>query len=255
MRAIPSPARRPPPTIIRSGPMGSAVRLTSFIGAQLGKEPRYGVIGLGAGLDRRPCRLRRDVALLRDRSHGRRHRQVAAVHLPHQLPWQVRHRLGDARLTIAKEQDESFDLLIVDAFSSDAIPMHLLTAEAIALYATKLKPEGAGVLHISNRYLDLEAVLATTIPKIAGPACARDRGRHGRRLHRHRLDRRGLRQEHAGHRPVSRSFRARATFTKAASGPGPTIPPIFWGPSCPSSARRRLLSHTSPGCTARAGPL
>ncbi len=46
--------------------------------------------------------------------------------------------------------------------------MHLLTAEAIALYATKLKPEGAGVLHISNRYLDLEAVLATTIPKVAG---------------------------------------------------------------------------------------
>ena len=64
--------------------------------------------------------------------------------------------LGDARLTLAREPDESFDLLIVDAFSSDAIPMHLLTAEAIALYASKLKPLGIGVLHISNRYLDLE---------------------------------------------------------------------------------------------------
>jgi hypothetical protein len=76
--------------------------------------------------------------------------------------------VGDARLTMAKEADESFDLLVVDAFSSDAIPMHLLTAEAIALYAQKLKPTGAGVLHISNRYLDLEAVLATTIPKVPG---------------------------------------------------------------------------------------
>jgi hypothetical protein len=76
--------------------------------------------------------------------------------------------LGDARLTFGREQDESFDLLIVDAFSSDAIPMHLLTVEALSLYASKLKPSGIGVLHISNRYLDLEAVLGSTLPSAGG---------------------------------------------------------------------------------------
>ena len=79
--------------------------------------------------------------------------------------------LGDARLTIAREPDHSYDLIIVDAFSSDAIPVHLLTADAIKLYASKLKPDGAMLLHISNRYLDLESVLAATanlVPDLDG---------------------------------------------------------------------------------------
>ena len=63
--------------------------------------------------------------------------------------------IGDARLTLGKEKDASFDLLLIDAFSSDAVPMHLLTVESLSLYAAKLKPGGLGVLHISNRYLDL----------------------------------------------------------------------------------------------------
>ena len=79
--------------------------------------------------------------------------------------------LGDARLTIAREPDHSYDLIVVDAFSSDAIPVHLLTADAIKLYASKLKPDGAVLLHISNRYLDLESVLAATtglVPNMDG---------------------------------------------------------------------------------------
>ncbi len=76
--------------------------------------------------------------------------------------------IGDARLTVAKEPDESFDLLVIDAFSSDAVPMHLLTREALSLYVSKLKPEGVGVLHISNRYLDLEGVLNATVQGIEG---------------------------------------------------------------------------------------
>ena len=71
--------------------------------------------------------------------------------------------LGDARLTMAKEQDESFDLFIIDAFSSDAMPVHLMTAEAMRLYLDKLKPDGVVLLHISNRYLDLDSVLGATI--------------------------------------------------------------------------------------------
>jgi spermidine synthase len=70
--------------------------------------------------------------------------------------------LGDARLTLSKEADETFDLIIVDAFSSDAVPVHLMTAEAMKLYASKLRRGGVAVLHISNRYLDLATVVGAT---------------------------------------------------------------------------------------------
>lgn len=63
--------------------------------------------------------------------------------------------LGDARLGIQGVPDNSFDVLVVDAFSSDAVPAHLLTKEAIALYLQKLSPNGAVILHLSNRNLDL----------------------------------------------------------------------------------------------------
>lgn len=68
--------------------------------------------------------------------------------------------LGDGRLTIAGA--EPMDLIIVDAFTSDAIPVHLLTAEALRLYAGRLKPGGLVALHLSNRYLDLAPVVAAT---------------------------------------------------------------------------------------------
>ena len=74
--------------------------------------------------------------------------------------------VGDARLTVAKEPDRSFDLILVDAFSSDAVPVHLMTAEALQLYAGKLKDDGILVLHISNRYLDLDSVLGATLPLV-----------------------------------------------------------------------------------------
>ena len=67
--------------------------------------------------------------------------------------------LGDARLSLAKEKDHHFDLLILDAFSSDSIPPHLLTREAFRLYVAKLTDDGLIAFHISNKYLDLEPVL------------------------------------------------------------------------------------------------
>lgn len=68
--------------------------------------------------------------------------------------------LGDARLSLEKpEYDGRFDLITVDAFSSDAIPAHLLTREAMNLYFQKLKPDGVLMVHISNRHLDLEPVV------------------------------------------------------------------------------------------------
>lgn len=66
--------------------------------------------------------------------------------------------MGDARLTLERQETQNFDLLAVDAFSSDAIPVHLLTREAVGLYFRHLKPDGILALHISNRYLDLEPV-------------------------------------------------------------------------------------------------
>lgn len=69
-------------------------------------------------------------------------------------------KLGDARLSLAKEADQQFDLLIIDAFSSDSVPTHLLTREAIMLYFTKLKPDGILALHITNRHLQLKKVVA-----------------------------------------------------------------------------------------------
>lgn len=67
--------------------------------------------------------------------------------------------LGDARVTLEKAPDGQFDLIVLDAFSSDAIPIHLITREAIRLYMAKLKPDGVVAVHISNRHLDLEPPL------------------------------------------------------------------------------------------------
>ena len=67
--------------------------------------------------------------------------------------------MGDARLSLEREAPETFDVLAVDAFSSDAIPVHLLTKEAMELYFRHLRPDGILAVHISNRYLDLEPVL------------------------------------------------------------------------------------------------
>jgi len=68
--------------------------------------------------------------------------------------------VGDARISLAREAGARFDLLVLDAFSSDAVPVHLLTREAVELYRQRLNPKGALAFHISNRFLDLESVLA-----------------------------------------------------------------------------------------------
>ncbi len=69
-------------------------------------------------------------------------------------------RVGDARLSLEKEADQHFDLLIMDAFSSDSVPTHLLTKEALELYFKKLKPGGILAFHMTNRHLSLKKVLS-----------------------------------------------------------------------------------------------
>jgi spermidine synthase len=67
--------------------------------------------------------------------------------------------MGDARLSMEREPPQDFDVLILDAFSSDAIPVHLLTREAFGIYMRHVRPDGIFAVHISNRYLDLQPVV------------------------------------------------------------------------------------------------
>jgi hypothetical protein len=68
--------------------------------------------------------------------------------------------IGDARLTLAEAPDGIYDAIIVDAFTSDAIPIHLLTREAMEIYLKKLTPNGIVAIHVSNRHLELASVVA-----------------------------------------------------------------------------------------------
>jgi len=67
---------------------------------------------------------------------------------------------GDARLSLSKEANHQFDLIVLDAYSSDSVPIHLITREALQLYLDKLTDEGLLVFHLSNQYLDLRPVVA-----------------------------------------------------------------------------------------------
>ena len=76
---------------------------------------------------------------------------------------QTRVALGDARINLGKVRAGAFDLLAIDAFSSDSIPLHLFTHEAFGVYLDALAPQGILIVHISNRYIDLEPALAAEV--------------------------------------------------------------------------------------------
>src|SRR5205085_3235576 len=67
--------------------------------------------------------------------------------------------LGDARLSLEREAPEQFDVLAIDAFSSDAIPVHLITVEALDVYRRHMKPDGVIAFHVTNRYLELVPIV------------------------------------------------------------------------------------------------
>ncbi|HSP67684.1 MAG TPA: fused MFS/spermidine synthase [Bryobacteraceae bacterium] len=138
---------------------------SSGIGRTMGAKQalgpvRYGVVGMGAGVMTGYCRagdyvrvyeINPLVKSLSDRGeftffgHCAGDKQVL---------------MGDARLTMEKQEPQNYDVLVIDAFSSDAIPVHLLTREVMQLYFKLLKPDGVLAVHISNRYLDLAPVCA-----------------------------------------------------------------------------------------------
>jgi hypothetical protein len=74
-------------------------------------------------------------------------------------PARVEFALGDARLVLEREVPQRFDVLVIDAFSSDSIPIHLMTREALAVYAKHIQPDGVIAFHVTNRYLALAPVV------------------------------------------------------------------------------------------------
>lgn len=85
-------------------------------------------------------------------------------------PAQVEVVMGDARLSLEREPPQQFDLLVLDAFSSDAIPIHLLTEEAFAIYLRHLNGAGVIAVHISNQHLDLQPVVGNLAEHFHWPA-------------------------------------------------------------------------------------
>ncbi|HBY63383.1 MAG TPA: hypothetical protein DEH78_26465, partial [Solibacterales bacterium] len=82
--------------------------------------------------------------------------------------------LGDARQTMERESPQNYDVLAVDAFSGDSIPVHLLTKEAIQLYFRHLKPDGILAVHVSNKFLDLVPVVGLSAGELKKAATAVD---------------------------------------------------------------------------------
>ena len=78
--------------------------------------------------------------------------------------------MGDARLTLREAPDQRYDILVLDAFSSDSIPLHLLTRQALDLYRRKLSAHGILAFHVSNGHLDLRAALGA-LARDAGLLC------------------------------------------------------------------------------------
>jgi spermidine synthase len=152
------PAKRREPLTYyhRTGPMGQM--LATLEGDA--RRGRIGLVGLGAGslaayaqagdrwtffeIDPAVVHIARDGGLFTFLSDSRGDIDIV---------------LGDARLTLSQTADR-FRLLVIDAFGSDAIPWHLLTREAVELYRSRLQERGILAFHISNRYVDLEPVLA-----------------------------------------------------------------------------------------------
>ena len=81
--------------------------------------------------------------------------------------------MDDARLSLATEPAGRFDPLILDALSSDSVPVHLLTREAMATYAHTLRPGGLILFHLSNRYYELDPAVVATARTVAFAALAK----------------------------------------------------------------------------------
>jgi SAM-dependent methyltransferase len=142
-------------------PMSGVGLAMQAVPGLFGPNARIGIVGLGTGT--LACYARPgerwtfyeiDPAVVRIARDGGRFTFLSRC-----MPG-ARIEIGDARLLIEREPVATADVLVVDAFSSDSVPMHLLTREAFAAYRRLLSPNGLLLVHISNRYLDLKPVVA-----------------------------------------------------------------------------------------------
>jgi hypothetical protein len=145
----------------REGPVGQFFSTLKDTPAERG---RIGVIGLGVGA--LACYTGREQRLTYyeiDPLDERIAREPKFFTYLTECGKNVDVVIGDGRLSLAREPDAAFDVLIVDAFSGDTIPAHLLTREAIALYFQKLTERGVLLLHVTNAYLDLLPVVGDLV--------------------------------------------------------------------------------------------
>lgn len=139
---------------------GGIGRAIAAIRARKGAPLRVAAIGLGAGTlacQAKPGETWKFFEIdqtMVDTARNPKYFTYLAACMP-----DIQPVIGDARLTFAREPDAAYDLIIVDAYSSDAIPIHLATKEAMAIYKAKLAPGGAVVMHVSNRHLELASVV------------------------------------------------------------------------------------------------
>ena len=123
-----------------------------------GKDRRVGVVGLGIGT---LAAYGRAGDLFRFYEINPAVIQIASryFHFLDGSPARMEVIPGDGRLALEKESASSFDVIVLDAFSDDSIPVHLMTKEAFELYFHLLRPDGVLAIHLTNRYLDLEPVV------------------------------------------------------------------------------------------------
>jgi len=129
------------------------------------RPERVGIVGLGAGTMAAYCRPG-DIYTFYDINPSVveiANRNFSFLSRCTDRGGQISVKIGDARLVLERELEEAdaelFDILVLDAFSDDAIPVHLLTKEAMKIYLERLAPDGVLAFHISNRYLNLKPVL------------------------------------------------------------------------------------------------
>ena len=153
------PGRELEPTLYyaRSAPIGQVIASLPA----LGQRAEVAVVGLGVGTLAAYARPEQQWTFYEvDAAVERLARETRYFTFLESCGSRCNVVLGDARLSLTNRQDARYDLLILDAFSSDAIPVHLLTRDAVALYLARLKPGGVLAFHTSNRHLELTPVVA-----------------------------------------------------------------------------------------------
>jgi SAM-dependent methyltransferase len=151
----------------REGPLGQVFETLgarALLGAGFKPPENVGVVGLGTGTTACYQEPGRSMTFFEvDPAMERIARNPKLFHYLELAGPGVKVIIGDGRQSLSRAPDGTYDVLVVDAFSSDAIPVHMLTREALALYLRKLAPGGIAMLHISNRYLRLEPVVANLV--------------------------------------------------------------------------------------------